>query len=157
MTTLENIQEAIKKNLSAEVGDALRKRLNEADADLKALEVLHKRLAELELVAKEVQSDKQRAKQIEMLEEKEKALRRAETDKYIITLREQSAKDREAFALRVLEIVFSNNVYKYRTTETGNLPIPASQPGTYPSTMPYNREASGVGEGAPPPPPTDKP
>jgi hypothetical protein len=153
-----DIQAAIEKNLSAEVGATLKKRLEIAEGDARRIVELRKLNEELKgqvealsaTIIKAGDLDKKFQELVKTNAEVEKKLIRAE----IIALKEEHAKERVAEMRGLVSLVFQNNQFKYNLTDNGYLPIPSGQGGGY-FTAQHNRTITGQGEGAPPPAPGD--
>ena len=158
MAINDDIKAAIDKNLSTEVGKALKERLE-------LVEVLEKRLETYEKLAKErtqlIETQtaqlakfgdlERRAAAITVTDiEVSKKLLRAD----IIALKEEHAKERVAEMRNLVALVFQNNQFKYQVTDNGYMPIATSM-GSAMSQASHSRTITATGEGAPPPSPGD--
>jgi hypothetical protein len=160
MAINDDIKAAIDKNLSAEVGEILKRRLELAEADARKIVELKKLNEDLKSlvvsleaqVAKAGDLDKKFQQLVATNAEVEKKLIRAE----IYDLKVEHAKERVFDMKSLVSLVFQNNQFKYSTVENGSLPAGCDQYGN-PRTTGYNRTSTGQGEGAPPPPPVGSP
>jgi hypothetical protein len=147
----EDLKAAIDKNLNAEIGTALKERLSQAERDALTVKDLK---AKLDLWEDDNKNLKKELGKFTTLEEQTvkaeaatKTLREATTDKKIVELIEKHSTEKVALMSQLVSLVFQNHQYKYTLNESGFLPTP--QGGSS-----YNKTATGVGEGNPPPNPT---
>lgn len=152
MSIGDDIKLAIDKNLSAEVGAALRQRLKQAEDNESALTK-----AEAELVVLRRIDKTQRQLDREQVEftTRRIAVEKQAADlihrEAMLALREEHAKERVGEMRQVVRDVFSNNRYKYR--ESGSVPVGVAQaagPSAYQGsamamTAPVDRTVEGEG------------
>jgi hypothetical protein len=157
MAINDDIKAAIDKNLSTEVGDVLKKRLELVDS-------LEKKLAaEVKLSLERVERIAEQTKVIERagdLDKKAQELKTKDAEvtskllrAEIVALKEEHAKERVAEMRNLVALVFQNNQFKYTLTDNGYLPVPMSGGGY--TNASHQRTITGQGEGAPPPAPGD--
>ena len=158
MAISDDIRAAIDKNLSMEVGDLLKKRLelvDDLEKKLAASEKLSKervdRIAEqTATIAKAGDLDKRtqdlRAKDLEVTAK----LLRAD----LIALKEEHAKERVTEMRNLVSLVFQNHQFKYQVLDNGYLPV-STQMGSCTQQASHSRTITATGEGAPPPGPGD--
>lgn len=155
-----DIQTAIEKNLSAEVGEILKRRLEQAESDSKKVIDLRQLVEglknQVENLQNQVKSQEAIEQRIAVAQAAERAALGATTLKAIVELKEAHAKERVADMRSIVLAVFANNQFKYTTMENGSLPGGCDQYGN-PRTTGYSRTSTGQGEGAPPPAPTGSP
>lgn len=159
MATLDDVRAAIEKNLSAEVGEILKKRLAKADIDAATCETQKEKIASLEKQISDLYSrvkigDELEAR-IQKAEAAERSLLAATALKEIVDLKLEFAKERVNDMKHLVALVFQNNQYKYQVTDNGYLPVPQGPGGGGYFTANHSRTIAGEGTGAPPPAPGD--
>ncbi len=121
---------AINTNLSAQVGEVLRKRLEQLpslEKQLKdkqeALEYSNKKITDFEKMGRTWSDLDDREKKVA---EREVKVREAEFAARVISLREQHAAERIKEMREVVQDVFANAKYKYKETTDKNIIVPGS-------------------------------
>jgi hypothetical protein len=160
MALQDDLRAAIEKNLSAEVGAALKELLASAERDAAAL-VENRKFVEslkgqVEALSATVLKAGDLDKKAQDLRTKESEVNNKLLRAEIVALKEEHAKERVADMKHLVSLVFQNNQFKYSLTETGNLPAGTDQYGNTKSAY-YNKTATAEGVGAPPPPPAGTP
>lgn len=148
-----DLKDLISSHLPRQVGDALKKRLEDAAAverELRALKEQHERTQHsLDAATKRMVEDEELRKRETAVQAREATVTLREQ---LISLREVHAKERVEEMRGVVKDVFSNHQFKYSVSSGGTWPV-AMQPGAYPQSAGWSNSATGTGEGAPPPPP----
>jgi hypothetical protein len=151
MAISDDLKAAIDKNLNAEIGTALKERLAKAEFDAVLVKDIKSKLDEADVINKNLKKELDKFLSLEDQTDKAnaaaKTLRDATTDKKIVDLIEKHSNEKVALMSQLVSLVFQNHQYKYTLNESGFLPTP--QGGSS-----YNKTATGVGEGNPPPNPT---
>lgn len=160
MAFLDEMKAVIDKNLPAELGTALKTRLQYAEEDAERVKMLTKKMADLESKIAFLE-DERRAhtaldKRQTQLDEREKAVGYLEMRKEMLVLQQKICDTRVADMKEIVLAVFANNHFKYMLSEGGQVPF-AGAPGSYPQSAPFSRTVTGEGTGAPPPPPSTTP
>lgn len=151
-----DIQEVIRAQLPAQVGDVLRKRLadaNRLENELKVANEANKGYLE-KIVALEAQISRNGNldHKAMLLAAKEAEVNAKLLKAEIMDIREKHAQQRVDDMRSIVSAVFANNMFKYRVNDSGMIPV-ATQGGSYPTSMGFNRTVEATGEGAPPPAP----
>lgn len=136
------ITEAIEKNLSTEIGVALKERLKKADVDADTAERLTTDVNTYRCEARALKSEVETLKALENDKEKIKEREQAVSlREKVIELREKHSLERVSDMRALVEAVFANNRFKY--SAVGQIPI-GDQNG-YVNTYPTSREVEGEG------------
>ena len=158
MAINDDIKAAIDKNLSMEVGKALKERLE-------LVEILEGRLrASAKLAEERTQLIETQTAQLARagdLVEKAKALQLKDAEVTakllradLIALKEEHAKERVAEMRGLVLAVFANNQFKYQVNDNGYMPVSGTM-GSSMQQASHSRTITATGEGAPPPGPGD--
>lgn len=141
----QEINDIIDKHLPAQVGETLRKRLDQATKAEKDANYLSTRVTDL---AREVESLKTQIKTQAEIESKlaeitrrEAAVREKEVVQGILQEKLSGAEARIRDVKELVALVFQNNRFKYR--EFGNVPMPSGQYGTSSSYRDMTTEGEG--------------
>lgn len=157
MALNDDLKAAIEKNLSAEVGNTLKRRLESVDALEAKVDELQRKLKYAEELTDEYRTKlykhEELDKRIEAATKAEAAAKAATIDKSISDLKDKHAAEKVSMMLDVVKSVFANNQYKYTVSDNGMMPVGGGQGGYF--TAQHTRTIAGQGEGAPPPSPGD--
>ena len=155
----QELQDVIEKNLPAQVGETLRKRLEQADLDAKKLEnttrLLVARDAAVTALTKENESLKEQLGKHTELGKREDAVKEAERDQKVFRLETELNAERRISNTfdETLGKLVRNVEYRSRTLGNENLVIPGNPGGNgyqptpgFPSTMPVDRTKTSSAE-----------
>lgn len=124
----KGIEEAIKRNLSAEVGAALQAELKDLERLRLELPETKRQLAATEIVCQRLSKVEQGIESREgAVAIREAAVAMVEKKIFEAELRQKTAEEKVSFAADLLKTVFANNVVK--SSRFGTLSLPVTYPG----------------------------